>query len=132
MESKVSFGIRILWAIQWLWKVSLYVLQKPRKWQKQSGPNDMGHPVIRVPVLLSLCCKICYSKVINAFLNVVDKPGPPRVHWARCIGFHKATQNLPFLPLQHIIKYQPGHCLRSGRSGCKCSKVQGSLDDKWF
>ena len=45
MESKVSFGIKILWAIRWLWKVPLYVLQKPRKRQKESGPNDMGHPV---------------------------------------------------------------------------------------
>ena len=26
MESKVSFGIKISWAIQWLWKVPLYVL----------------------------------------------------------------------------------------------------------
>ena len=34
---------------------------------------------------------------------------PPR--GAGCIGFHKAAQNLAFLPLQHIIKYQPGHCL---------------------
>ena len=46
MESKVSFGIKISWAIRWLWKVPLYVLQKPRKWQKESGPSDMGHPVV--------------------------------------------------------------------------------------
>ena len=26
IESKVSFGIKISWAIQWLWKVPLYVL----------------------------------------------------------------------------------------------------------
>ena len=42
MESKVSFGIKISWAIRWLWKVHRYVLQKPRKWQKESGPSDMG------------------------------------------------------------------------------------------
>ena len=67
MESKVSFKIKILWAIRWQWKVPLYVLENPRKWQKQSGPSNMGHPVW----LYNYCRSQCVS--ILSRLNWLDR-----------------------------------------------------------
>ena len=72
MESKVSFGIKILWAIRWLWKVPLYVLQKLRKWQKESGPSDMGHPVNRIEWIIRLKPKNTLHPLIHLLLFHVN------------------------------------------------------------
>ena len=72
MESKVSFGIKILWAIRWLWKVPLYVLQKPRKWQKESGPSDMGHPVLTINSILSILYVLSILPILNIVLTILS------------------------------------------------------------
>ena len=65
-DSKVSFDIKIMWAIQWLSRVPLYVLYRTRENNKNKAET----------VLLDTLYAICTANVINLTSSPASPPRP--------------------------------------------------------
>ena len=70
------------------------MLQKPRKWQKESGPSDMGHPVVSVQIV-SVSVQTAHLADVLALVpggDPLQGQVIPLQHQPRVLPGNRATQ----------------------------------------